>query len=264
MPLGDAILTGLQGVGNFLSGQAGAKRQAKENMKLAKYQNAFNERMLDKQLAWNSPEAQMRRFEDAGLNKNLIYGQGNPGNQSAPLTSADVKPADFQSAFQSLVPFLNQSALTASQVQAINAKTVKTTLEQQVVKLQASVMAKNPLLDTQGFQAIIDSLILTAQQKAADTQSSIYRSQIEESNLRVRKKESDFFMQHGDDKMMAELNLLWQRFKLGEADQKIKAEILTSKEFANAISELELKFIKDFEINGNQIFTFIRLLLMKL
>lgn len=31
---------------------------------------------------YNSPKSQMERFTDAGLNKNLIYTQGNPGNQS--------------------------------------------------------------------------------------------------------------------------------------------------------------------------------------
>lgn len=33
---------------------------------------------------YNSPAEQMKRFKDAGLNPNLIYGQGNPGNASAP------------------------------------------------------------------------------------------------------------------------------------------------------------------------------------
>lgn len=33
---------------------------------------------------YNSPEAQMARFKNAGLNPNLIYGQGNSGNSSAP------------------------------------------------------------------------------------------------------------------------------------------------------------------------------------
>lgn len=41
--------------------------------------------MVDKMNLYNSPEMQMQRFKDAGLNPNLIYGQGTPGNQSSPV-----------------------------------------------------------------------------------------------------------------------------------------------------------------------------------
>lgn len=37
----------------------------------------------DRQNAYNAPKAQMERFKEAGLNPNLIYGQGTPGNASA-------------------------------------------------------------------------------------------------------------------------------------------------------------------------------------
>lgn len=40
--------------------------------------------MWHMQNAYNSPEAQMARFRAGGLNPNLIYGQGNPGNASPP------------------------------------------------------------------------------------------------------------------------------------------------------------------------------------
>jgi hypothetical protein len=39
--------------------------------------------MWNLQNAYNSPEAQMARFKQAGLNPQLIYGQGNPGNASS-------------------------------------------------------------------------------------------------------------------------------------------------------------------------------------
>lgn len=40
--------------------------------------------MWNMQNLYNSPQAQMARFKAAGLNPHLIYGQGNPGNASAP------------------------------------------------------------------------------------------------------------------------------------------------------------------------------------
>lgn len=42
----------------------------------------------NKQNAYNAPAAQMQRFKDAGLNPNLIYGQGNAGN-ATPVRSTD-------------------------------------------------------------------------------------------------------------------------------------------------------------------------------
>lgn len=52
----------------------------KENRELAKYQYSQEQKMWEQQNAYNSPSAQMDRFAKAGLNKNLIYGQGSPGN----------------------------------------------------------------------------------------------------------------------------------------------------------------------------------------
>jgi len=43
-------------------------------------QRDWNEAMWHKSNEYNSPAAQMERFREAGLNPNMIYGQGNPGN----------------------------------------------------------------------------------------------------------------------------------------------------------------------------------------
>jgi len=43
---------------------------------------------------YNSPQMQMKRFQEAGLNPNLVYSQGNPGN-AVPLSRPDVQ--GFQS-----------------------------------------------------------------------------------------------------------------------------------------------------------------------
>lgn len=61
-----------------------AERTANANMELAKYQAGVNEAFIDKQNVYNTPANQMSRFGEAGLNPNLIYGQGNAGNQAQP------------------------------------------------------------------------------------------------------------------------------------------------------------------------------------
>lgn len=69
----DSILGGLTGgLFDFMMGER-------------KYERDRNDanRDWDRQNAYNSPKAQMERFKEAGLNPNLMYGQGTPGNASA-------------------------------------------------------------------------------------------------------------------------------------------------------------------------------------
>lgn len=51
-------------------------------------QNEWNYRMWQEQNAYNTPAEQMKRFDAAGLNPNLIYSQGNAGNATGYPTSA--------------------------------------------------------------------------------------------------------------------------------------------------------------------------------
>lgn len=48
-------------------------------------QNHFNKKAVRDMNQYNSPHEQMLRYAEAGLNPNLIYGQGSPGNQSQPV-----------------------------------------------------------------------------------------------------------------------------------------------------------------------------------
>lgn len=59
-----------------------ARETNEANFKLAQYQWDKNLEMWNMQNEYNSPSAQMQRFQAAGLNPNLIYGKGNSGNSS--------------------------------------------------------------------------------------------------------------------------------------------------------------------------------------
>ena len=52
---------------------------------MAEYQNQKNIELWNMQNVYNTPSAQMERFKEAGLNPNLIYGKGTPGN-AQPIT----------------------------------------------------------------------------------------------------------------------------------------------------------------------------------
>lgn len=229
-----------------------ANKQNKANKGLAAYQNDANQRMLQQQLEYNTPANQMKRFQDAGLNPHLIYGQGSPGNQAAPLSYPDIKTTDYSKVMEA-IPVFNQTMLTQSQVQAQNAKTRQTYAVTELNKLQARVLEKNPLLDDDGFKAIIDSLKTSAAIKGQEFQQSEIKTFTDtaRANWDVLKVEK-------------EVNLLEQRFKLGELDSQIKAEVLKSKEFQNAISEIQSKFMKDGDVSPGMILDFIKSLLLKI
>lgn len=250
------ILPAAMAVGSLIGNLVQQRKQNKENRKLAEFQNSANQEALDKQLEYNTPANQMQRFMDARLNPHLIYGQGNPGSQSEPLRYPEIKPTNYQNLDQ-VLPLFNQTSLAQSQVQAQNAQTRRTGVLIELDKLKTKVMEKNPLLDKAGFEAIISSLVSTAEGKAA------------EAGLDTLKLNASKTMDSsGNDMvyrtMFEQLQLLEQRFRLGEIDSQIKAQVLNSKEFQNAILEVQKRFMTEAAITPQHILTFIQLLLMKI
>ena len=109
-----AIGAGASLVGGAL-GAAGQSSANRTNIQLQREQNAWNEKQAEKANQWNieqwerenlynSPIQQMQRLEQAGLNPNLMYGQGNPGSASSLRSEmpSSVAPARVNSSLQFL------------------------------------------------------------------------------------------------------------------------------------------------------------------
>lgn len=258
------IVPAILAVASIAGGLISSERQKRHNRKLAEYQNQANEELLEKQLEYNKPANQMLRYQEAGLNPNLVYGQGGPGNQSAPLSYPDTAPADMSIGIERAIPLVNQTALAQSQVQATDAKTRQTYVMTEVNKLQKRVLERNPLLDDAGFKAILDSLKSTAEIKASDAAVTGAKADwfTGEKSFNV-----DGVRMHGPAgviKMETELKNLIQQFDLGQADQKLKAEVLKSKEFQNAILNVQARWMTDAEVTPQHIMQFLQLLLLKI
>lgn len=228
------------------------------NRSIARDQMRYNERMLDKQLEYDRPINQMARFQEAGLNPHLIYGQGSPGNQNKPLEHPGITPTDFSSLMQ-IQQLSNQTKLTNSQVQATNAKTAQTQAQTELNKLQARVLERNPALDNDTFKAILDSIRSTAELKA----QQVERGALETDWFVGRASSDKIAASPGMTKMETELWLLLRKHNLLKVDEKIKNEILTSKSFQNDILEVQKKFMTDGDFTPQHIFMFLQLLLMK-
>ncbi|MFV1885011.1 MAG: hypothetical protein ACMZ7B_11025 [Balneola sp.] len=103
----------------------------KANRELAEYQFSKNLEMWHLQNQYNSPAEQMQRFQNAGLNPNLIYGQGTPGNaNSAPQYQAPREDYNYKAEqipnlaeSMSLALMQSQTALQFAQSKKIEAET---------------------------------------------------------------------------------------------------------------------------------------------
>ena len=109
-----AIGAGASIIGGALGalGQSSANRT---NIQLQREQNAWNEKQAEKANQWNieqwerenlynSPMQQMQRLEQAGLNPNLMYGQGSTGSAGSLRSEmpSSVAPARVNSSLQFL------------------------------------------------------------------------------------------------------------------------------------------------------------------
>jgi len=215
-----------------------------------------NEGYVRTQNEYNSPRSQMARYQAAGLNPGLVYSQGNPGNQSVALS----QPESLQNSGSVATESYNRSRLADTQ-QAVGAAKVEQSRAMTVVnRLQADVLERNPLLNDGAFEAVINSLKAVAREKAVNATTR-------EMELEFNQMQRVGGRYHGqsmlDERMFRELELLDQRFNLGQSDQAIKAQVLNSKEFENAMLEVQKRFITDGDLGPAQILEFIKLLLTR-
>lgn len=245
----------------------GANKSASQSMKYAKYQHQSNMELLKYQLEYNSPAAQMARFKEAGLNPNLVYGQGSPGNMESPPRHPDIQVPDYAKAYgqagQSLVDgFLKvaQMNLVQSQADLNTQKIDESTTKAALNNAQQDVLKANPWLKPEYVNATITQLESVAKLKSQEAKWSLAevvgpgRLELDRSSTTTA----------GMVKMDLELQQLYQKFDLNQADQKIKAQVFESKEFQNALQELQVKWMKDGSITPQHIYQGIMLILSKL
>ncbi|WP_139366091.1 hypothetical protein [Elizabethkingia meningoseptica] len=101
--------------------------------------------MWNRNNEYNTPLAQMQRLKDAGLNPNLMYGQGTTGNSSAPAKADGANPTQYKLNFleaaqlhqqqklneQSIQLQKSQTELNHAQAQKVQAETANTQAQTQ-------------------------------------------------------------------------------------------------------------------------------------
>lgn len=113
-----------------------ARKTARENnrsaMELSKFQYSKELEMWNKQNEYNAPKNQMFRFGEAGLNPNLIYGQGNSGNASSmPHYNAPTLRHNFEPMVDlpAMLSAYQDFSMKQAQIDNVKANTEKTAVD---------------------------------------------------------------------------------------------------------------------------------------
>lgn len=260
--------TGMAGF-QAMQSRGNQRAQYHSNKKLMKLQNEMNrenqqwllqqhKQMSLDQRIYDSPQAQMDRFRAAGLNPNLIYGQGSSGNMGSPvsvpgLPGAQMAPVDMS---MNLPGAFNQGFIGAMQAGLADARIEQTLADTQVKTVQAEIARTNPMLKPYVAEQVTMAMMEAARLKR-DEIGILQEREIGPDGYAV----SESVMSR---KIRAEVEALEQRLNLNTSDLEIKNKILESKEFENAIKELQTKWLKDAEVTPEHIRQGLMLILGKM
>lgn len=132
--------------------QANAQKKAdarnfRNNLALADHQYQKDVDMWNLMNQYNSPQEQMRRWKEAGLNPNLMYGQGNSGNASS-MPTYDAPQSNFSGIAPVQLPNMVDmyQSFQLRQAQINNVKASTENMEQKTI----NESMKEFLLDLQG------------------------------------------------------------------------------------------------------------------
>lgn len=215
------------------------------------------------QMAYNTPSAQRKRYEDAGLNPALMYGTGSAsaGNASDYPKAPVPAPQELMSVYGNIgtnfMDMLSTIKLKDSQTKLNDQKADESGVKADLMAAQKSVVEANPYLNSSYLNAVVTNMVATAKTKMNEFQVT-WRDNTHDP------KTGATLPSLGEKKIQLELDALEQKYRLGQADQKMKAEILQSKEFQNELSRIQVEWMKNGDITPQHIYQGILLLLSKL
>lgn len=260
-----AVLPELAIAGVSAITKGGPRRQYKWNKRAAADANAMNRENAEwmiqqnkelqrEQREYDSPASQMSRYLAAGLNPHLIYGSGSSAGNAFP-TQAPQMPASRLDAPSAAYPDVAGSFIGAqmaqSQMGLQAAKTSESAAKRQLLVIQDEIARTNPMLRPEVAASVADSMDQIAQLKA---DSAYYLNQVPSGETLTR----------GRKKVDMDIEQMAQRIGLNTADLAIKNKIFESKEFENAVKEIQSNWLKDGDVTPEHIRQGVMLLLSKM
>lgn len=215
---GTSIVSGLQQGGqSLLQGLTGKRWKEKQVVQQREWeQKMYEQQRADQRYNWqmenmyNSPEMQMERLKKAGLNPNLVYGNGatatggsisSPQPQSASQTN--ISPPDYKmpninemyqlKSVSAQTDLTRQEIITQQSIQALNlANAIKARVESEGGSITNKVLAKN-------LDAHIQNILTDTEVKSSQIPLNVSHTALNDQQIR---------------NLSGELAMKWQTQKL--------------------------------------------------
>ena len=201
-----------------------AEKQKQWAEQMYNKQNAWNYEMWQKENEYNSPEAQVNRLRDAGLNP-LNYGLDGTGN-SGSIEAAQPLGYERANVGNQPNPFsgLEDAAMRAAQVTSM-------TLDNEKKKKELGYMDDEHTVDMQIKSATVEEI---------QTRTSKLETDIKNGEMDIKLKEKDI------DKKDAEIACEWARYAGLGLDNNLKEQLnpllVRAQELENQLNEVKGKY----------------------
>lgn len=218
-------------------------------------QSEFAEKMaidaFNREAAYNSPAAQMARFKEAGLNPNLIYGQGNSGNVSASTpTASHAAPGmpGFIPLMMQVAGFMKEMEMKDAQINSLNIGAGQ--------KEVATLMTSEKLDQLkQSFPMIFENLVTSTGIKSTQLASDkIKLGMLPLQEEKLSREITNLLARTGSEISRQNLNTI--------QIQKLKQETI-NKELEEKLLKAQTMFVEQGITNPQQFFQFLGNMLMK-
>ena len=218
-----ALITGGAGLlGTGINAGATAIRNRKQlgyQKELAAYTNEMNLENWKLQNAYNSPKAQMERYREAGLNPNLIYGQGTPGNAGAlpgydtPRVDLETPRFDLASVADNAITAYYDSKVKQAQVKATEASATKARVDALLSMSRSIGQNISNALRSRTFDYSVEAASLAVQRESQNLINDMKRGALLDQQVEHAKN-------------VIEQDKVYYQKLVAEADEaKIKAEM---------------------------------------
>lgn len=217
------LIASLLAAGGSLAGTLISNKKTREyNRELAEYQNQENLAQWARENEYNTPLAQMQRYQNAGLNPNLIYGQQNLSNNSPMLTSGQPgSPVDF-APFGQMGAGAAQSAFDQS-LQQENIAHQNDLLQSQSDYYQSLTEGQNTDNKKKALDLSFDEQTFGDRVAQLRKQTDIFNEQVNEIVARIRNMNSDSLLKEIESKFSDRL-FSSQLCKIGAEIKKLTAD----------------------------------------
>lgn len=231
------LAAGIQSAGGVFGSMIAARANKKAWERQVQTEQAIWERDTKYQEQYNSPQAQMERFKAAGLNPNLIYGQGTPGNVSVtgtvPRAESYLKGAE---------PFIQMTANAFSEGLLFAAELRKKNAEADLINVRREGAE---LTNEQLSQRIV----------AFDAQFPELMRKLRRDNEigEVTKDWQIIGARSANQKLYQDVKMNLQRMGILSLDDQIRTEVLESKRVQNELLQLQRDFLKEGDVSNGQL-----------